>query len=223
MGLVRRPQWDNVSFCIALCWCQSWLALGRELKYPDGVKPGDQISGSEGEFFRYKHVFVKPPDDADRMEAIEMGMDVRCEACEAMLQGLLFKAESYTEDHIMDQLDGEMEGPPEPAENAQEARVNNNRKGCNKHFKDELLLKGHHIRECKVSPGNEDKNKKYCLEKNPNPPTERDVDTYSVRNEALFYACESTIARHGPEIAADLAERLEDGGKPQDAIKVACL
>merc|ERR1711904_32325 len=103
-------------------------------------------------------------------------MDVRCEACEAMLQGLLGKAESYTEDHIMDQLDGEMDGPPAPADNAQEARVNANRKGCNKHFKDELLLKGHAIRNCKDIAGDaEAVTKKHCLEKLPNQPTERDV------------------------------------------------
>merc|ERR1712146_221735 len=111
-------------------------------------------------------------------------------------------AESYTEDHIQDQLDGEMDGPPEPSYNAQDARVNANRKGCNKHFKDELLLKGHQIRNCKDIASETDGkkgtgNKTYCLEKSPSLPSERDVDTYSVRNEALFYACESTIARHG--------------------------
>lgn len=226
MGPQRRLQQGAVAIYIAVCWSHCLSVLGAELKYPSGVKPGDQISGSEGEFFRYKHVFVKPPDDADRMQSIEMGMDVRCEACEAMLEGLLGKAESYTEDHIQDQLDGEMEGPPASAENAQDARVNANRKGCNKHFKDELLLKGHAIRNCADAGGEGDaakKDKKHCLEKMPNPPSERDVDTYSVRNEALFYACESTVARYGPELAAALAEKLEDGGKPQDAIRVACL
>merc|ERR1719399_1973793 len=101
-----------------LCWFQFLMTLGKELKYPDGVQPGDQISGSEGEFFRYKHVFVKPPDDDDRRESIEMGMDVRCTACEAMLEGLLAK------DHIMDQLDGELTGPVPETENPQENRVN---------------------------------------------------------------------------------------------------
>eukprot|EP00439_Symbiodinium_sp_Y106_P069453 s2566_g11.t4 len=89
-------------------------------QYPQGVKPGDQVSGSEGEYFRYKHVFVKPPDDEDRVEALKMAADFKCTACEVLLQSLLQRAESMTEDHIMDQFDGELEEPVELSDNPQD-------------------------------------------------------------------------------------------------------
>jgi len=53
--------------------------------------------------------------------------------------------------------------------------------------------------------------------------TAKDVDTYSTRNEAVFYACENTIARHGHEVARFMAQSLEDGGDLGTAIKNACL
>lgn len=30
-------------------------------------RPGDSVSGVSGEFFRYSNIFMKPPDDADRL------------------------------------------------------------------------------------------------------------------------------------------------------------
>merc|ERR1712080_716986 len=52
----------------------------------------------------------------------------------------------------------------------------------------------------------------------------RAADTYSTRSEALYYACENTIARYGHEIASFLAERLEaSGADVTSSIKEACL
>mmetsp|Transcript_140802 Transcript_140802/g.392465 ORF Transcript_140802/g.392465 Transcript_140802/m.392465 type:complete len:252 (-) Transcript_140802:52-807(-) len=200
------------------------LTCAKELKYPEGVKPGDQISGSEGEYFRYKSVFVKPPDDDDRMESLRMAGDVMCSACEVMLQNLIEHAESLSEDHIMDQLDGELAGTVEYTDNPQENRVNMNRRGCNKHFKDELLLKGYAVRKCKTPEGDtpNSEQRAWCLERLSSTPAERDVDTYSTYNEAAFYACENTISRYGQEIAAYVADRVESGAALSDVVQAAC-
>ncbi|CAE7224199.1 PDE9A [Symbiodinium natans] len=72
---------------------------------------------------QYKHVFVKPPDDEDRVEALKMAADFKCTACEVLLQSLLQRAESLTEDHIMDQFDGELEETVELTDNPQDRSV----------------------------------------------------------------------------------------------------
>jgi len=199
-----------------------WQLLAKELKYPEGVRPGDQISGSEGEYFRYKHVFVKPPDDEDRVESLKMADDIKCTACEVLLHSLLNRAESLTEDHIMDQFDGELEQLPELTDNPQENRVNRNRKGCNKHFKDELLLRGWSARKCEPGPDASGEGPAWCLEKSENLPSDRDVDTYAVRNEAVFHACESTIGRNGAEIAEQVVELKEEGVELAEIVRTAC-
>lgn len=189
------------------------------------MKPGDQVSGSEGEYFRYKHVFVKPPDDEDRVEALKMAADFKCSACEVLLQSLLQRAESMTEDHIMDQFDGELEEPVELSDNPQENRVNRNRRGCNKHFKDELLLRGWSARKCAPASEESDAGTSgpvWCLEQSQRLPTERDVDTYHVRNEAVFIACESTVGRNGAEMAAQAVEMKEDGTEFSEILRKVC-
>lgn len=200
------------------------VAAAAELKYPKGIQPGDQISGTEGEYFRYKTVLIKPPDDNDRMESLRMAGDVMCSACEVMLQNLVRRSESLSEDDIMDQLDGELEGTVELTDNPQENRVNKNRKGCNKHFKDELLLKGHVVRRCQEpgTSGPEAGRHVWCLDKLSSMPTEQDVDTYSTRNEAAFYACENTIGRYGQELAGFVAERAESAVALADVAAAAC-
>lgn len=213
---------------VALLGCSSLLRPSRakELKYPEGVRPGDTISGTAGEYFRYAHVLVKPPDDEDRMESLRMAEEVKCRACEVLLLELLKRTESNSEDHIMDQLDGEMREEPELMDSPQENRVRKNRRGCNKHFKDELLLKGWYVGLCPKEEAPADtegvKRPTWCLNQRPSPPTQRDVDTYSVPHEAAFYACEDTVGRYGQEMASLLAERLEDGGNRTVAVSAAC-
>jgi len=211
------------------------------LVYPEGIKPGDQISGNAGEFWRYKSVLIKPPDDEDRMEALKMSEDVKCAVCETILHRLMKRVESNTEDHIMDALDGEPSEIPELTGNDQEDRVNQNRRGCNKHFKDEVLLRGFAVKQCPavtvtieatsiMDSDSADKDppraKTWCLENVGGADTidEKAVDTYNTRHEAAFYACENTVARHGHEIASFLADRLDGGaGNLASAITDACL
>jgi len=205
------------------------------LTYPEGVKPGDQISGNAGEFWRYKHVLIKPPDDEDRMDALKMSEDVKCVTCETILHRLMKQVESNSEDHIMDALDGEPAEEPVETGDAQEDRVNKNRRGCNKHFKDEVLLRGYLVRQCPavtVTVGSDEDNankdppkpKAWCLENvGSGEVKSRDVETYSTRSEAVFYACENTIARYGHEIARFLADKLDGGGELAGTIKDACF
>lgn len=157
-----------------------------------------------------------------------MAEDIRCAACRQMLKSLVNKTKSWTEDHIGDTLDGELAEPPPLVDNAQENRVNQNRKGCNKHFKDELLLQGFHIRRCDDNSQDTEGREKghmYCFEQSPNPATERDVDTYSTRNEAMFYACEHTISRYSLELSTFLEEQLEERGAEEldEVLSEACL
>jgi|Transcript_62773 hypothetical protein len=221
-----------ISFPVVIVFYQ---VQARPLAYPEGIKPGDQISGSSGEFWRYKSVLVKPPDDEDRMEALKMSEDVKCAACEIILQRLMKRVESNSQDHIMDALDGEPDEIPELTGDAQEDRVNQNRRGCNKHFKDELLLRGYGLKHCEATvsivdnetdAGTEEvaKPKTWCLHNvGANNVDSRQADTYSTRSEAVYHACENTIARHGHEIADFLSQRLEEGGDVNKAIKEACL
>jgi len=210
-------------------------ADARPLAYPEGIKPGDQISGNAGEFWRYKHVLIKPPDDDDRMEALKMSEDIKCDVCETILHRLMKRAESNAEDHIMDVLDGEPAEIPETTGDEQEDRVNKNKRGCNKHFKDEVLLRGYVVRKCPAAAvtivndtaesASKDTSKPrlFCLESTGNLADSRAADTYSTTSEAVFYSCENTIARYGHEIAAFLAESLEAGGSVTGAVKEACL
>lgn len=223
------------SFCafVAVLFRFFSHADARPLAYPEGIKPGDQISGNAGEFWRYKHVLVKPPDDEDRMEALKMSEDVKCDVCETILHRLMKRAESNAEDHIMDTLDGEPTEESETTGDEQEDRVNRNKRGCNKHFKDEVLLRGYVVKKCPAATvtivdDNEPTSKEpskprsFCLESTSNPDS-RAADTYSTHSEAIFYSCENTIARYGHEIASFLADSLESGGNVTGAIKEACV
>jgi len=204
-------------------------------------KPGDQLGGVEGEFYRYKHTFMQPPTEQDRTDALHMSQEIRCEACQEIVQQCVLRAETKSEDHIMDQLDGEvnLEELPEPTENdSQDDRVARNRRGCNKHYKDDLLLRGYYIRRCPEEPADIDADgdadeaavaaaasanpRTFCLEHG-KPMTPRETETYNVRNEAAFYACESTVGRFGTELASSVAEALADGVEMEAAVKAACL
>mmetsp|Transcript_111897 Transcript_111897/g.256554 ORF Transcript_111897/g.256554 Transcript_111897/m.256554 type:complete len:156 (+) Transcript_111897:299-766(+) len=127
----------------------------------------------------------------------------------------------------MDQFDGDL---PQPVvfndEDAQGNRVEQNRKGCNKHYKDEVLRLGFRPRKCQ-HPENEtvpEGAPEFCLEQSDSRPDDRSMDTYSRESEAVFYACESTVGRYGDEMARALSEYLEDHpGKIDEAVADACF
>ncbi len=113
---------------------------------------GQAVSGMSGEFFRYRHVYVHPPTDRDRAEAIDMALDVRCDVCKVIVLGAMSKAESMTEDHLLDQLEGPLDEGARPIEgDEQGSRVVMNKRGCNKLYKDDLMALGWRVRKCDVS------------------------------------------------------------------------
>ncbi|CAE8593811.1 unnamed protein product, partial [Polarella glacialis] len=135
-------------------------------------------------------------------------------------------------DHIMDQFDGDSDAPVALSQNEQENRANRNRKGCNRHFKDEVLLRGWSVRRCAEIPasggpatavsGEPLPNSTWCLDQSTRLPAERDVDTYSTRHEAVWHACEATVARRGAEMASAAAEGKEDGLVFSELVSRAC-
>jgi len=224
----------SLSWTLCIAALRFFSADAQPLAYPEGVKPGDQISGNQGEFWRYKHVLLKPPDDTDRMEALKMGEDIKCTTCETILHRLMKRVESISEDHIMDALDGEPDEIPELTGDDQADRVSSHKRGCNKHFKDEVLERGFLVEKCPavsvtIDTGDDadkdrPKHKEWCLRNAGSEKVGRGVDTYSTRSEAAFYACENTIARHGAEIASYLADKLDGEGSTSlaGAVKDAC-
>lgn len=198
-------------------------------------KPGDTLGGVEGEFTRYIHTFMQPPTEQDRADGLKMAQDIRCEACQEIVTQCVRRAESKSEDHIMDQLEGEinLEDLPEPNENTTQAdRVARNRRGCNKHYKDDLLLRGFGVRRCADESVDVDadadsepvtsSSKMFCMEHG-KPLSVGESNTYNIRNEAAFYACESTVGRFGTEMAASVADALQDGVELETAVKTVCL
>merc|ERR1712046_131353 len=103
------------------------------------------------------------------------------------------KAKGTSEDALADMLEGnadyEMTGEPVTD------RMLSHKKGCNKHFKDELIAEGYVLRVCKdVVPGRTDSEP--CFHKDSSKPSESAVDSYELWKESFFYACEQTVSRH---------------------------
>merc|ERR1712146_524519 len=100
---------------------------------------GERMRGVGSEFQRYVTTRTgKAPTDEDVTESLRMGLDVRCEACVVILKGLLSKAKTYSEDNVIEQLDGELgDLPDDPNIEPQLYHVMKHKVGCNKHFKDE--------------------------------------------------------------------------------------
>merc|ERR1712151_246613 len=101
-------------------------------------------------------------------------------------------------------MGGDFEKPPEFDPNSEiNSQVNAHRKGCNKHFKDELLLKGWSVGACpppEEGMFGKHATAEWCPQTVGIKPEEYEVDSFSKRNEAAFYACEHTIGKYGHEI-----------------------
>lgn len=179
--------------------------------------------GLTGEFFRYKHLYYKQPSEEDRETAVEVATALRCDVCAAIVGSLVAQAKSFGEDDLADVLEGNVDH--EPTGDEVTDRMLSHKKGCNKHFKDELIAYGYVVRQCKdVIPGRNDSSP--CLHKTEGKPSQNAVDTYELWKEGLFHACEQTVAHYGDALAARLAEVLRDSdGRGVDrpaAVRAAC-
>lgn len=209
-----------------------WVVVGPVAAQPPGRNEMADLDdesrkrgfavGLTGEFFRYKHLFYKQPSDEDRNEAVDIAAYLRCDVCAAVVGSLVAQAKSFSEDDLADVLEGNTDY--EPTGDEVTDRMLSHKKGCNKHFKDELVAHGYVVRQCKdVVPGRNDSNP--CLHKTEGKPSASSVDTYELWKEGLFHACEQTVARNGDTIAARLAEVLREEAAPGDraaAVRAAC-
>eukprot|EP00928_Gymnodinium_smaydae_P004681 TRINITY_DN11596_c0_g1_i1.p1 TRINITY_DN11596_c0_g1~~TRINITY_DN11596_c0_g1_i1.p1 ORF type:complete len:223 (-),score=36.95 TRINITY_DN11596_c0_g1_i1:242-910(-) len=178
--------------------------------------------GTTGEFFRYKHLFMKQPTEEDKDESLALAAKLRCDVCVGVVSGLVGRARSVTEDDLADALEGNTEY--EMTGDMVTDQMLSHKKGCNKHFKDELIAEGYTVRVCRdVVPGRNDSEP--CLhQENSSKPGAQSIDTYELWKEGLFYACEQTVGRYGDALAARLAETLP--GNTADRvtmIKAACM
>ena len=151
---------------------------GTLADFPDGKRPGDQLMGTGPEFFRYRSVFVRPPNDSDRAESLRRSQFVLCEVCREISARLILQMNLQDEDAILDVLEGR------------------DNRGCQRHFKDSLMALGWGLISGATCPG-----KEFCLHKG-DPRDLDDMDTYTVSNDALFYACEQTIGANIDAVAS---------------------
>lgn len=223
-----------LAMCRALVWT-IWVSQAgpRGIAYgqpPQEVKPEDIEHVTYDAAVRYKHIKPEVPiKDEDQEIALAMSEDLKCEACKEILKALLRKAKSFTEDDLLDLLEGEVdEDRLEKANSAHERQVELRRKGCNKHFKDELLLQGWDVKQCVHFPEGADPKRDegapgYCVWKADKMPEEKDIDIYSVEKESMFQACEASVGKFIDKIAPFLAKQLKKGGNIDDVVRDACL
>merc|ERR1719277_753647 len=104
-------------------------------------------------------------------------------------------------------------------------QILDHKKGCQKHYKDELIAEGWTLERCKdVFPERNDSAP--CFYRHPDDyatPDEETIDDYEMWKEAVFHACETTIGQHNDELASELAELLQDGGDKRAAVRSACI
>jgi len=175
--------------------------------------------GVTGEFFRYKHLFYKQPTEKDRDEAISVGAKIRCDVCVATIDSLLSKAGSLDEDGIADVLEGNAEY--EPTGDFVTDRMLSHKKGCNKHFKDEIIAQGWVLRTCKeVYPERNDSEP--CLYLGSAKPNQQAMDSYEMWKECIFHACEQTVSRFSDSLAEYLADALPGSANRTAVVSAAC-
>lgn len=126
--------------------------------------------------------------------------------CVHLLRSLLSRARSYSEDDIADVLEGNTDY--ERTGDAVEDQMLKHKKGCNKHFKDDLVAEGFMLRPCKEVAPEIKNDTSPCLWQSPEKPSKQAVDTYEVWKEGVFYACEQSISHHTDALSEALAERL---------------
>ncbi|CAK8989770.1 Hypothetical protein (Fragment) [Durusdinium trenchii] len=186
----------------------AWALLGvaAEKREMEVTENKGYAAGQSGEYFRYKHLFYKKPTEEDFESAQKVAQEVRCAVCAQILKSLLGRARSYSEDDIADVIEGHVEY--ERTGDAVEDQMLKHKKGCNKHFKDDLVAEGFMLRPCKEVAPEIKNDTSPCLWQNTEKPSKQSVDTYEVWKEGVFYACEQSIAYHADVLTEALAERL---------------
>jgi hypothetical protein len=155
-------------------------------------QPGSSLPGTAPEFFRYRSVYVSLPTEDDRTEALRRSRFVQCDVCTQILSHLRI-SEVSDEDRALDLLEGDIQDTRTSIPiDIQMERVLKSKRGCQRHFKDSLMALGWKLVACERN--------QFCIHKG-TPRDADDMDTYTVENEALFYACENTIGANIDQIA----------------------
>lgn len=177
--------------------------------------------------YRYTRFDDKaPPQPHDKETSILTGGDVKCEVCKVILADVLERLESKSgasgkaEDAILEALEADSidQEAVLAAKTQMEAYVLKHYGGCNRLYKESYLAKGFSVETCtRMAEGQhhmtlpEDQAQWACSKRQKNPPSERELNTYSVKKEAAHYACERTVGDHRDALAAFLSAKLRRG------------
>jgi len=191
---------------------------------------------------RYVFADTAPEGDGELVEKI--ARDVGCHVCQRVLAGLLepLPRRKWHEESLLEVIEGGLgEGvaydddalqahltqPPEYR--SAELRVLRKLRGCNRHFKAELLSKGFVARPCPnpesgSAPPRETLVQRWCLGQQlradsvPLTPGSGDLLKYDAQKEALYRACERTVGEHASELAESLPSVLRKVGGVADVL-----
>jgi hypothetical protein len=197
-------------------------ALAEEMRYPDGVRPGDQLGGTGAEFFRYRSAFIRPPTEEDRFRSVTIANKIKCEVCEAVLWYLVPLIKTFDDEGVQDILDGDFQDPNLPLEDKGDKQSGVLKKalvGCNRFFK-YVLREGYRVKKCTDEALAAEQ--EHCFELTDNIPSMNDLETYSMDKEAVFTACEGTIKAKEDDIKEALIEYHSEGAAPEDYIPKIC-
>ncbi len=187
--------------------------IAETLEFPEGLGPGDELPGTSAEFFRYRSVFVRAPNDDDREESLRRSRFVLCDVCETVLVNLLRSTNLKDEDDILDALEGV--GDDERSSlDPQIERIRRGKRGCQRHFKDSLMAFGYRLSECG--------NARHCLVRG-NPRDPDDMDTYTRDNEGLFYACDQTVGSNLDRLARFFVKNSKAVKSLPELVKQGCV
>lgn len=175
-------------------------------------------TGPTGEYYRYVAMPARQLTEVDRDEARAGAAQVRCDVCALIVESLVQKAASWSEDGLADQFEGHTEYDKTGDESLDLMLAH--KKGCNKHFKDELVAEGWFLTSCKeVRP---ERGEGMCLWQTPNKPDEVSLNSYQTWKEALFFACEQTVGAHSDALAEYLAGALTKSANRTATVRTAC-
>jgi len=179
--------------------------------------------GQYGEFYRYMHVFHNKPSDEDRVEALRVADWIRCDVCFVISKGLIAKADDLSEDAIAEILEGHTEYP-KSGEKVKDQMLQH-KKGCQKHFKDEMVAQGWVLKMCSETGevGKDNRSAKDpCIHQENDRPSPMATDTYELAKEALYYACEQSVGKYNDDMALYLAEHLPKAEDKDSILREAC-
>lgn len=197
---------------------------------PENHIPAEGIAyDTLGGIVRYTRFDKKPmPDDTEK--AIIAGGDVKCEVCEVILTHLLLDARSgITEDMLLDLFEADYVDEAfldNKSTTDMERYIEQHKKGCNRLFKDAFLGRGWDIEPCDAPGQTKDtpkweKAEWFCAKRIGSVPNLTQMNTYSVRMEAIHHACESTIGKYGDELAEYLTDHSNKLLKDHSATDLA--